>query len=145
MLDDVSKLSTEEIEQLLPKLDQMIKWAEDVKKYALNKALQGTKFKGYKLVAGRSNRQVSDPKKMESILRELQFDEDKIFTKKLIGVPAIEKLISGVCEEHQDIVKGLIIKPKGKPTLVISTDKRPEYSDMNAEFKELLNINKGDK
>lgn len=38
----------------------MISWAGDVKEYALQKALSGTKFDGFKVVEGRSNRKYTD-------------------------------------------------------------------------------------
>ena len=43
-------LSDEEIAVILDKLDDLISWAGDVKEYALNAALHGTRFHGWKLV-----------------------------------------------------------------------------------------------
>lgn len=53
-------LSDEEIAVILDKLDDLISWAGDVKEYALNAALHGTRFHGWKLVEGRSNRRYTD-------------------------------------------------------------------------------------
>ena len=49
-----------EIESLLGRLDMFIKWAEDVKEYALEQAVHGKKWNGYKLVEGKSNRKYTD-------------------------------------------------------------------------------------
>lgn len=45
---------------ILTKADELVSWASDVKEYALKEALNGTKFEGFKLVAGRSNRKYTD-------------------------------------------------------------------------------------
>ena len=51
-----SALTTEEIAGILPKLDLLTDWANALKDYALDQALSGVKYDGYKLVAGRSVR-----------------------------------------------------------------------------------------
>lgn len=51
-----SELSDAEIEEILPKLEGMEKWIQDIKSYALDKAMKGHKWKDLKLVKGRSNR-----------------------------------------------------------------------------------------
>ena len=49
-----------EIESLLGRLEMLIDWAEDVKEYALEQAVHGKKWNGYKLVEGKSNRIYTD-------------------------------------------------------------------------------------
>ncbi|MEG1926883.1 MAG: DUF2800 domain-containing protein, partial [Ruthenibacterium sp.] len=49
-----------EIETILGKLDDIIAWAADIKEYALQAALSGKEWHGYKLVEGRSNRKYTD-------------------------------------------------------------------------------------
>lgn len=44
-------LSDDEINTMLPGLDDLITWASDLKEYALKSALAGKKWQGYKLVA----------------------------------------------------------------------------------------------
>ena len=53
-------LNKNEIAGILPKLDQLISWANDLKEYALQQALSGTKYDGFKVVAGRSVRKYTD-------------------------------------------------------------------------------------
>ena len=53
-------LTDEDIEDILGRVDQLVSWAEDVKEYALQSALSGKQWPGWKLVEGRSNRRYLD-------------------------------------------------------------------------------------
>ena len=57
---EANTLSKEQIEELLPQLDNLINWVNSLKEYALGQALNGVQYKGYKLVEGRSNRRYTD-------------------------------------------------------------------------------------
>ena len=46
-------LDPSEIAAILPQIDTLVSWAEDIKTYARDQALIGVKFPGYKLVEGR--------------------------------------------------------------------------------------------
>jgi len=61
-------LDNEEIASILTKLDELVSWASDVKEYALKEALNGTKFEGFKLVAGRSNRKYTDESAVANVV-----------------------------------------------------------------------------
>lgn len=51
-----SKLEDGEVEVILEKVDEMVAWANDVKEYALQQALSGKQWDGWKVVEGRANR-----------------------------------------------------------------------------------------
>ncbi len=53
-------LDADEIADILPRIDSLVSWAEDVKEYALKQALTGVGHPGYRLVEGRGNRTYSD-------------------------------------------------------------------------------------
>ena len=59
-LKEPAKLSPEEIAEILPRVDTLLSWAEDVKNYALRQALKGVSFPGWKLAEGRSVRKFRD-------------------------------------------------------------------------------------
>ena len=56
-------LNDEEIASILPMIDSLVSWATDIKEFALQQALSGTVYEGYKVVEGRSNRKYSDERK----------------------------------------------------------------------------------
>lgn len=117
-------LSDEEINEVLPLLDQLIGWANDLKKYAFEKALQGHIWEGFKLVAGRSNRAYADEDKIAAELQAIGYINEQLYNMKLKGLTDMQKLVGKSTMDDLEI-EGLIIKPEGKPTLVPASDKRP--------------------
>lgn len=126
-------LSNDEIAEILEKVDSLVKWASDVKEYALDKALEGEEFKGYKLVEGRSQRKWKDEKAVAQILIDRGFLDNIIWTKKLTTISNIERAIGK--KETERLFKDLIDKPTGKPTLVPISDKREVYNAAKADFQ----------
>lgn len=125
-----------EIADILSRIDNLIKWAEDVKAYALDAAFnKGIKFDGWKVVEGRSVRQYKDDALVADTLSGL-YPEEQIFNKKLKGITDMTKLLGK--EKFEEILGDLIIKPQGKPTLAPEADKRPEFRpvDAKSDFEE---------
>ena len=115
------ELTDEEIQEILPKLDEFEQWVQDIKAYALEKALKGYRWNNFKLVEGRSNRRYRNEEEVISKVKELGFNP---FEEKLLGITAMSKLLGKkVFEEN---IGGLLEKPVGKLTLVSSEDKREE-------------------
>lgn len=128
-------LSPEELAAMLPRLDQVVKWANSVQKYAYEQALKGTKWPGLKLVSGRSNRKIVDPKGLAETLMLEGYEEALIYEppveRALLGLGALEKLVGK--KEFTVLSQGFVDKPPGKPTLVPVSDERPEYTPSNAD------------
>lgn len=138
LLDDTGpgpeELTNDEIAKLLHSADDVMDWAKELKEYALDRALAGTAFKGWKVVEGRSNRKITDEEGLASALIEEGFSEEEIYKpKSLEGITKLTKLVGK--SEFDDLSAGYIEKPKGRPTLVVESDKRPEYSTVADEFE----------
>lgn len=131
-------LAKEEIEAILPLLDQLSQWVSGVKEYALAEALRGTQWKGYKLVEGKSNRVITDKDELEFVLlsAEPKIERKDIYESKLRPLTYFEKILPK--ERFEALVKPLVDKPKGAPTLVPESDKRPAISSAAQAAKELL-------
>jgi hypothetical protein len=130
-------LTKEEIEELLPMLDDIIGWANQVKDHALQMALDGEEFENYKVVEGRSFRKITDEPEAAKRLVAVGFDEAMIYEKKLLSISKLEKLVGK--KTYQEHLEDLVDKPQGKPTLVEKTDKRPAMDTGNqaaADFAE---------
>lgn len=121
-------LSIEEIGQILIQAEELQKWAKDISGYALEQAEKhGTKFPGWKLVEGRSNRKYTDEKVVASNLLELGYTPLSIYKPvELLGITALEKAIGK--KVFGEVLSDFVIKPTGKPTLVPEDDKRPEIN-----------------
>lgn len=124
-------LDNDEIAAILTKADELVSWANDVKEYALKEALNGTKFEGFKLVAGRSNRKYTDEAAVADVVIAAGKDP---YEKKLLGITAMTALLGK--KTFEDILGGLTFKPPGKPVLVTADDKRPVYNSAFEDFDE---------
>lgn len=132
LLDDV------EIEAVLERVDDLVSWANDIKEYAFQQAMSGKHWSNYKLVEGRSTRKYTDEEMVATAVTEAGFDP---FEKKLLGIIAMTKALG---KKHFDeLLGGLIEKPKGKLTLVPVTDKRQavDVSNVNDDFNDLTEEN----
>ena len=131
-------LSDEEIEDILTKLDDLTKWASEIQAYAQDAAINhGKVWRGFKLVATRTNRRYTDEEAVIQVAKEAGYTD--IFRKSLIPITEMEKLMSK--KEFNRILGSLVEKPQGRPTLVPVTDKRPALTNTGAgddftEFKE---------
>jgi RecB family exonuclease len=124
-------LDNDEIAAILTKAADLVSWVNDVKEYALKEALNGTKFEGFKVVAGRSNRKYTDEDAVANVVTQAGKDP---YEKKLLGITAMTALLGK--KKFEDILGGLTFKPPGKPVLVTADDKRPEYNSAYEDFSE---------
>jgi len=127
-------LTDDELEEILPKLDGMAKWANELMSYAAMAAINtGKHWKGFKLVEGRSTRKFSDEKAVAEAAIEAGFK--KIYKKSLITLTEMEKLMTK--EKFAEVIGPLVIKPQGKLTLVPIADKRQEVNvNIEEDFKD---------
>ena len=119
-------LSPEEIGDVLARAEALQKWAADVQDYALEQALAGEHFKGWKLVEGRSVRKYADELKVAEALQKAGYPEAALYERKLYGITAMEKIVGK--KQMAALLGDLIIKPAGKPVLVPESDKREEIN-----------------
>lgn len=121
-------LEDHEVEAILMKVDQLTSWADDVKEYALNQALQGKEYENFKVVEGRSVRKYTDEDAVAFAVKDAGFDP---YEKKLLGITAMTSLLGK--KKFEDLLGGMIMKPPGKPTLVPKSDKRPTMKNTAQE------------
>ena len=120
-----------EIAAILPKIDQLIAWGNDLKDYALAKAQSGTHYEGFKVVEGRSNRKYTDEDAVAKTVTDAGYDP---YEKKLLGITAMSSLLGK--KKFEELLGSLIYKPPGKPALVPESDKRPAMNTAAEDFKE---------
>lgn len=118
-----------EIADILGKIDDLISWSSDVKEYALSKALSGTKFDGWKVVEGRSNRRYTDEATAAKAVTDIGLDP---YEHKLLGITAMTSLLGK--KRFEETLGSLIYKPEGKPVLVPTSDKRKEINTAADDF-----------
>lgn len=135
---DPRLLTPEEFAKILPDLPTIEKWAKSAREFAQEQALDGVTFPGYKLVAGRSVRKITDDKKAFALLTEAGFCADAILKpSELKGLGDLEGIVGK--KKLPEILGDLLVKPEGKPTLVEESDKRPALNSAGEDFKQINN------
>ncbi|MBY2242687.1 DUF2800 domain-containing protein [Clostridioides difficile] len=133
---DTFTLNKYEIADILSFAKNIQDWLKDVQSYALEQAEKhGVKYPGYKLVEGRSNRKYVDEQEVANVLLNSDYDEEKIYKPRTLkGITDMEKAIGK--KSFANLLSDLIIKPVGKATLVLESDKRPEINSIDSAKKD---------
>lgn len=131
---DADLLTDDEVSLVLERVDGLVRYAEKIKTFALEEALKGHRWPGFKVVAGRSNRKITDEAKAVKLLRGAGYADDVIYKPlEMQTITALEKLVTK--KKFSELLGSVIEKPPGKPTLVPEDDKRPEYDPVQSEFE----------
>ena len=131
---DADLLTDDEVSSVLERVDGLVRYAEKIKTFALAEALKGHKWPGFKVVAGRSNRKITDAVKAVKLLRGAGYTDDVIYKPlELQTITDLEKTITK--KKFGELLGSVVEKPPGKPTLVPEDDKRPEYDPVQSEFE----------
>ncbi|MDF2854657.1 MAG: hypothetical protein K0Q87_508 [Neobacillus sp.] len=127
-------LTDGDIEEILSKLDDLTSWANDIKAYALEAALDhGREWRGFKLVEGRSVRKYVNEEAAAEAAKAAGYRD--IYRQSLINLTKMERLMGK--GKFLEILGSLIEKPPGKPTLVPISDKRQAINtSAKHDFKE---------
>ena len=124
-------LEDAEVEEILARIDDFVAWATDIKEYALQQAVSGKAWNGWKLVEGRSNRRYTNEMAVAAAVSDAGFDP---YERKVLGVTAMQKLLGK--SGFDELLTAYIEKPQGKPTLVPESDKRPAMNTAKNDFME---------
>lgn len=119
-------LETAEIAAVLDRADDLAAWVTDVKEYALQQALNGTEYPGYKVVEGRSNRRYISEDAVAATVTKAGYDP---YAHKVLGLTEMQKMLGK--KRFDELLGALVEKPQGKPTLAPVSDKRPVYRPAN--------------
>ena len=129
-------LTDEEIEDILARLDDLTKWANEIQAYAQNAAINhGKSWRGFKLVESRTNRKYTDEEAVAQAAKDAGYHD--IYKHSLITITEMERLMGK--KTFAEVLGALVVKPQGKPTLVPASDKRPAITSSGAkqDFTEL--------
>ncbi len=130
-------LTDDEVQEILPQLNALIGWANDVYAYAQEKAIhEGKEWNGFKVVEGRSNRKYTDKQAVLTVCLGYGKTDEELHTHELIGITDMEKLLGK--KKFNELLAELVEKPQGKLALVSDSDKRPAVNIDAArdDFKE---------
>jgi len=126
---DPPLLSDEEISDVLSRVDGLVAWATDVREYALQAALDGRRFAGWKVVEGKSVRKFTDDACVAARVEAAGIDP---YEKKMLGLTALEKKLGK--KDFQNLLADLVVRQAGKPVLVPASDRRSDYVSAKNDF-----------
>lgn len=129
-------LTDAEIEDILSRLEDLTKWAGEIAAYAQDAAINhGKHWAGFKLVESRTTRRYTNENAVIAAVYEAGYDP---YEKKVHGITTMQKILGK--QQFDSLLGHLIEKPKGKPTLVPVTDKRPAITVTGAkqDFTEFM-------
>lgn len=124
MGEEPHTLTVEQLEAVIGKADMAAKWAKDVQAFLLRQAEQGkVQLKQYKLVEGRSFREVTDSRKAAEILMRNGYAAAKVYKEpQLSNLGDLERLVGA--KKLTELLGDLLHKPTGKLTLQPIDDSR---------------------
>ena len=125
-------LTDEEIADILPVAESLNNWVQDLLAYATQEAVDGKRWPGYKLVAGRTVRKYTSEAEVIKAATEAGYTD--IYKTSLLGVGDLEKRLGR--KKFNEVLGKYVVKPAGAPTLVPETDPRKPYSDAASDFNQ---------
>lgn len=149
-----NQMTPQEVALLLPRAHAVTAWAEQLEEYALSQATSPARvrFPGWKLVAGRANRYITNSLLAREALVAAGYDETVILKDpELKGITELKAVVGSdkklaallVYKGPDGSQVSLLHKPTGKPVLVADSDSRPEMQLDSAvsDFAHLIKEN----
>lgn len=122
---DTLLITADEAGAILEKAADIKAWLKDLENLVMGKLFEGESVEGWKLVEGRSNRKYTDELAVAEAMKAAGYDEALLYERSLLGITAMEKAFGK--KAVGEVLKDLIYKPQGKPTLAPVADKRAEF------------------
>ena len=126
-----SLLTDKEVVEILSRIDELTSWASDVKNFALEQAVRGKQWPGWKVVEGRSNRKYTDEGAVAQVVKNAGYNP---YDEKIMGITNMTKMLGK--EKFNELLGDFVERPQGKPTLVPEDDNRPRMNTAKEDFKE---------
>lgn len=127
--DKVDVKPDDELDEIYPKLALAEMWIEAVRAKIEQRLLDGHQFNSVKLVAGKlGNRRWSDDRRAEQLMRELDLEDEEMYSFDVLSPPKMEKMLKQK-PEAWEALKLLVVQPEGKPIIADISDKRPAISE----------------
>lgn len=116
-------ISSEDAGRYLSLGEDVKKWLEDLKEWALGECLAGREVPGWKAVEGRGSRDWTDmDAAFDKLTKSGIAEEAMLYERKPLTLAQVEKLVGK--KDFQEAVGEFVVKNPGKPALVKESDKR---------------------
>lgn len=120
-------LTPDDYVMILERMKLVKNWLTKVEDHVINGILNNElEIPGYKVVEGRSIRKYRDADEVANRLIDNGYEESVIYEKNLLSLSKLEKVLGK--KTFAELLSDMVDKPKGKPTIVLASDKRPAYT-----------------
>lgn len=138
-LDKAEGLMTpEEVSEALKAAGHLKSWIASLEAYALDQAMSGNPVPGFKVVEGRSLRQITNQDAAIVALAAAGFDESSYLRRDLKSITDLERLLTK--KGFNALLGEYVTKPQGKPTLVEESDPRPAFNKTADAINDFQNV-----
>lgn len=120
----IETMTDAEIDELLPKLDDLVSFANDVKEYAIERMKSGVKYPHHKLVYSKTTRKISDETKVVEILKENGIEP--YGEAKLLGITELTKKLGKA--RFNELISPYVEISNGSITIAAVDDAREEVN-----------------
>jgi hypothetical protein len=124
-MPDPLLITPTEAGEILERAKDMEAWLKDLRELVAQTLTNGEEVPGWKMVEGRSVRKFVDEDQVAEAMKAAGYDEALLYERKLITLTKMEKDFGK--KAVSEVLKDLIVKPQGAPTLAPESDKRPKY------------------
>jgi hypothetical protein len=128
-LESPDRLTDNQLSNILQHKGLIESWLTSVETVVRERLEAGGDFPGFKIVEGRSLRKWSDEEYAHTLLHK--YLGDNLYKKSMISPAQAEKLM---IKENRHILKDVVVKPAGRPTLVPESDKRQPINLRDDDF-----------
>ena len=126
MLDNPDMLSDDFIEALLPQINTLRKYCDNLWDYAIKKSQEGKKWSNYHLGTSRPSRVYEDEDKVKDFIKINKIDD--LLVETLLSPAQAEKVLGK--EQFANILADFVTLKPGKVTLV---EDKPQNKKINAK------------
>ncbi|MCI6173561.1 MAG: DUF2800 domain-containing protein [Clostridiales bacterium] len=120
-------IRNDEVGAYLRQGEDVARWLQDLKDYALSECLAGREVSGWKAVEGRGSRAWTDEEAAFKALEGHGVPETMLYEKKPLTLAAVEKMLGKA--NFASCAGEYVVKNPGKPALVPETDRRPAITN----------------
>ena len=136
----VDKLTATQMAKIRPYRRLLESWFKNLDDHAERMAIQGEVIPGHKLVESRTYRNFKSEEAAVKQLQMIGLEQHEIFKQELISPAEAEELIREKFPQFPkklipELVNDAVDRPRGRPTLVLLSDRRPEF---NQDLDDLL-------
>lgn len=119
-------ITVEDAGEVLKQAKDIKAWLEDLEGLVFNAIKDGQEVDGWKIVEGRSIRQLTDEQGIVKTMTEAGYNEALLYERKLLTITQFEANFGK--KTVQELLGKYIVKPQGKPTLAPASDKRKAWN-----------------